>query len=151
MDSETSSELHESLGECETDTDDNQLIVEEDELDIFHRDTHYVTGTLKKNNAPVLAAITPIVCGWRCRSIYSDTLRHDYVNYETIDQVETWLARDIKRGLYLTTDREGIVEHLANLLVDPVVLNRPALVVGPPLMFQDVAAEAVLQHLEHGY
>lgn len=149
MYSETSSESREPLEECVTDPDIDDIT--EHELDIFDEDTHYVSGTLKKSGVPILAAITPTHCGWMCRSIYSDTLRHDYISNESIDEVDRWLAHDIKRGMYLTTDREGTVEHLANLLADPVVLNRSALVAGPPPLSQFDAAEVVLQHLERGW
>ena len=149
MNSETSSETCESLEESGTDPELNDII--EDELAIFENDTHYVSGILKENNAPVLAAITPTSCGWTCRSIYSNKLRHDYVSFESINQIQEWLAHDIKRGMYLTTDREGTVEHLANLLYDSAVLSRSALVAGPPMLPQYGAAEVVLQHLELGY
>jgi hypothetical protein len=122
-------------------------------LEYLERETHYVIGKLRDgaSSPPIVAALVPTRKGWTCRSIYSSVMRHDYMSFESIDDVTAWFPVDLARGWDVSTDREGTAACLATLLEKPEVLDRHDVVVGRPCAPPNVAAEEVLQHLEHGY
>ena len=120
-------------------------------MDTLERDVHYVTGRLKASDHEVVLTLAPTAMGWRCRSMYGNTLRHDYVCHESLHKVTSWLWCDLKRGsMYVSTDRAGTLAYLATLLEKPEVLARPSLVAGPPCLPATAAAGVVLRHLERG-
>ena len=122
-------------------------------IEYLERETHYVSGNLRDatSSPPVVAALVPTQKGWTCRSIFSTAMRHDYVSFESLDDVIAWLPCDLKRGWYVSTDREETLAYLATLLEKPEVLARCDVVAGRPCDPPDVSAAAVLQHREHGY
>ena len=73
------------------------------------------------------------------------------MSFESIDYVTALFPCDLKRGWCVSTDREETLAYLATLLEKPEVLARCDVVAGRPCDPPDVAAEAVLQHLERGY
>lgn len=111
----------------------------------------YVQGTLRHDNHPALAVLSPRAFGWKCRSMYSDSLRHDYVKKESLSDVEDFLAYDLKKGFAFIFSREEALEHLSTLLGASNVQRHPHAVVGPPCAPALDAAEGVLRHLELGY
>lgn len=124
----------------------------EEEPEMEHVDDplvpHYVTGKCRTTNADTFLALTPTDSGWKCRSLYSDASNHDYMSYESMDDLMVqWMPVDVKyRGMCVTTDREEALDTLATLLAKPAA--RDCRVSGPPCVPPKDAAEVVLRHLE---
>lgn len=115
----------------------------------------YIVGQLSKHTThdhtmqPVIAAITPTRCGWKCRSTLRNALNHDYVSFESTEHIREWLELQVHpRDSFITQNREEVAERLAIRLASNDVLGflAPDANLSP-----DAAAERLLQHLECGW
>lgn len=106
-------------------------------------DILYAYGPLRGTKENALAVLTRTDNGWRCRSYNKDRLNHDYVSYESIEQIRTWLEYDFRIGYMLT---ESITEDTVEEIIDwdPALLRSP----NPDLSLDEAVMQAV-EHLSH--
>lgn len=125
-------------------------LVELKTIDLIERETRYVFGKLReKNHPPVLAVVSRFSGGWKCRSIYSDVLRHDYASRMSIQEVVEFMLTDIvPTTVVVSMDRSYSLERLGRMLFRDDVLNRPRVLCASPTSLRLEAAEVVLSHLE---
>lgn len=109
----------------------------------------YVFGNVVRSNSPTMAlcVLTPTPCGWKSRSTVHDRLQHDYVQGETVDELVDWLRHDLHRPLIIS-DRQEALERLAT---EWSSTSWKTFLWGNPSHPDDVRAEEVLRHLEHGW
>lgn len=74
----------------------------------------YVFGHLSTSSCafPTLVVAVPSSDGWRVRST-DRTYNHDYVCYETFEEVMEWFDIDLRRP-FLCRDRNEVISVLAN-------------------------------------
>ena len=74
----------------------------------------YIFGHLPSTSStfPTLVVAAPTPDGWRVRST-EWSYNHDYVCYETFEEVMEWLDIDLKRP-FLCRDREEVMSVLTN-------------------------------------
>lgn len=77
-------------------------------------ESRYIFGHLPESPSafPTLVVASPTVDGWRVRST-DRSYNHDYVCYETFEDVMEWLDHDLKRPV-LCRDRDEVMNVLRN-------------------------------------
>lgn len=115
-------------------------------VDGVFRHQRYVFGQMRRvfRDFPTLAVVSPTEDGWRVRST-DRSYNHDYVCYETFEEVMDWLDGDLKRP-YLCRDREDA----QCVLLESERLNTGFISPDGCLSRYD-AVERVLRHLEVGW
>ena len=120
-----------------------------EEILFIERQSSYVFGSCERN-APLIIVLSPTKRGWTSRSTSRHNFNHDYVSYETLDQVQGWLAFEEFRPLFITDDREEALERLSSL-VSSMGVGDPSptgYLECDPTLASVERAERVLQHLE---
>lgn len=122
-------------------TSDTPTISMEDEM----LEPRYIFGHLPASSStfPTLVVASPTSDGWRVRST-DRSYNHDYICYETFEDVMEWLDVDLKRP-FLCRDRNEVMNVLTNEDSSTGFLL--------PGGCSSVGEEAdiVLQHLETGW
>lgn len=102
------------------------------------------TGTA---DPPVLIVLSPTKRGWGSRSTSRHYFNHDYVCYETFEQVYEWLKLECARP-FVTQDREEALELLSAPSPSSGGFLRTGCFECNPMMGEVERAERVLRHLE---
>ena len=110
---------------------------------------YYLYGIHKHGRVPLVTTLARTTRGWTSRSSVSHLMRHDYVSYETLEDVGNWIHRHDMPRYEIMESREAAVARLATLIESSASLPE-TLVAGDPAKAPTDAAERVLQHLERG-
>ena len=105
----------------------------------------YIFGHLPASpfTFPTLVVASPTPDGWRVRST-DRSYQHDYVCYETFQEVMEWLDTDLKRP-FLCRDRDEVMNVLTSE-DSPTGFLLPG-----GCSSQDEEVDKVLRHLETGW
>jgi hypothetical protein len=121
-------------------SDTSSIITERETIEPRYIFGHLPTASF---SFPTLIVAAPTWDGWRVRST-ERSYNHDYVCYETFDEVMEWLDIDLTRP-FLCRDREEVTSVLANEDSSTGFL----LPGGCSSAIEE--AETVLRHLETGW
>ena len=115
------------------------------------RDYEYVAGCLPSGEH-VTVVLERTEQGWSSRSTQRSMFNHEYVRYETIEDVCSWLRCQL-RGTTVLRDRQEALERLTILseTTDASPLPKTGFLTGSPTWTPSEHAEAVCRHLELGW
>lgn len=105
----------------------------------------YVFARRRAKVPPALIVLSPTRRGWASRSTMHDAFNHDYVSYESIDDVLYWIHSETR--CHVTIDREEVLASLTIPYESSGVLPTGYLECDP-MMSPPERAEAALRHLE---
>jgi hypothetical protein len=107
--------------------------------------TRYIFGHLPgaPSTFPTLVVASPTLDGWHVRST-DRSYQHDYVCYETFEDVMEWLDVDLKRP-FLCRDRDEVINVLRN------EDSSTGFITPGGCSSEDEEADKVLRHLETGW
>ena len=108
-------------------------------------DPKYVFGHLRdsSNSFPTLVVSVPTENGWRVRSTHA-SYNHDYVCYETFEDIMSWLDVDLNRP-FLCRDRDEVMSILGTRE------SLTGFLLPGACSCATEEADKVLQHLESGW
>ena len=119
--------------------------------DVFSRVekvTGYIFGHMSESDAdfPTLAVVSPTADGWRVRST-NRGYNHDYVCYETFEEIMQWIDIDMYRP-FVAIDRQEAVRTLVHTGAEHCT---GFLFPGDVPAGSAEEADAVVSHLEGGW
>lgn len=109
------------------------------------QEPRYIFGHLYVSPSafPTLVVASPTSDGWRVRST-DRSYQHDYVCYETFEEVMEWLDMDLKRP-FLCRDRDEVINVLMN------EDSSTGFLLPGGCFSVDGEVDTVLRHLETGW